>query len=181
MNGVLTVRDRGPNWIHGTEKNPIADISALSKSITHSWEGGQAIIDRNGHPVDKKMATKAIDFMWMTIDRAYKYSRTNIDTIPSSKSLWDFFVEELEKTGASQAEKEACLELSKLWGAYIGAPINRQSLKFFFLEECIDGSTYRICTAGIYVLRLLAFSESIRGLHVQEHPEPRRETGPRGR
>ena len=88
------------------------------------------------------MAIKAIDFMWMNIDKAFEYSRTNVDAIPPSKSLWDYFEEEVEKTGFSDVEKDACLELSKLWGAYIGAPIDRQSLKFFFLEECIDGSEH---------------------------------------
>lgn len=139
---LLTTRDRGPNWIHGTDHNPIADIGKLSKTVTHSWDGGQAVIDKDGRPLNKKMTTKAIDFMWMTIDKAFEYSRKNLDTIPSSKSLWDYFVEELEKTEFNQLEKESCLELSKLWGSYIGAPIDRQSLKFFFMEECIDGSMY---------------------------------------
>ncbi|KAL1960433.1 hypothetical protein VTO42DRAFT_7732 [Malbranchea cinnamomea] len=132
--------DLGPNWIHGTEKNPIADLSKTTNTVTHSWEGAQAIIDKDGHHLDKKAANKVIEFMWTTIDKAFEYSRKNSNAIPASKSLFDYFVEELENTKFDDHEKEACLEFCKLWGSYIGAPVDRQSLKFFFLEECIEGN-----------------------------------------
>ena len=34
------------------------------------------------------------------------------------------------------------LQMAELCGAFVGSPVYRQSLKFFWLEECIDGGTY---------------------------------------
>jgi hypothetical protein len=120
--------------------NPIADIAIRSDTITHLWEKGQAIIDRDGRPLDRETAIKLIDFMWTTIDETFDYSSRNVAAIPADRSLYDHFTTELEKSGFTQREKDSCLELSKIWGAYIGAPVDKQSLKFFFLEEGLEGS-----------------------------------------
>lgn len=29
-----------------------------------------------------------------------------------------------------------------MWGAYVGDGVELQSLKFFYLEDCIEGGTY---------------------------------------
>lgn len=136
----LTSVHRGPNWIHGARNNPIADLSTSSKTITHAWGGLQNVIDTSGEPLDEKLIGKISDFIWTTVEDAYEYSRSNKNSIPADKSLFDFIKERLEKAEFSEVEKEKCLELSKLWGSYIGSPIDRQSLRFFFLEECLEGS-----------------------------------------
>lgn len=86
------------------------------------------------------MVAKISEFLWTTIDEAFEYSNKHKDTISPDQSLLDFFREQVEKTGFSPVEKEACIQYCKLWGAYVGDPVERQSLKFFCLEECIDGS-----------------------------------------
>lgn len=78
--------------------------------------------------------------MWSIIDKALDYSRKNTDIISPNKSLFDYIQEEVASTNLPGLEKEACIEMSKLWGSYVGSPIDRQSLKFFFLEDCLDGS-----------------------------------------
>ncbi|PGH02885.1 hypothetical protein AJ80_08783 [Polytolypa hystricis UAMH7299] len=137
--------DLGPNWIHGTRNNPIVEISELSKTITYALNGSQGVVDRSGRSMDTKTTTKLADFMWTTIDKAFEYSRRNSDRIPATTSLFDYFKTNLETSGFPSDEQEACLELSKLWGAYIGSPVDRQSLKFFFLEESnlLVASTHR--------------------------------------
>ncbi|OJD18592.1 hypothetical protein ACJ73_08708 [Blastomyces percursus] len=132
--------DVGPNWIHGTENNPIADLSNSSKTITHAWGGLQNVIDTSGKPLDERLIGRISDFIWTTVEDAYEYSRLNKEIIPADKSLFDFIKEQLEKAEFSEVEKEKCIELSKLWGSYIGSPIDRQSLRFFFLEECLEGT-----------------------------------------
>lgn len=132
----------GPNWIHGTGANPIMSIANATQTITHDPEGHNISISREGYPISEDAATKAADFMWATIEQAFEYSNQHGDTIPPERSLYDFFQEKLEQTGFSDEEKQLCLDSCKLWGAYVGDPIERQSLKFFHLEECIDGSEY---------------------------------------
>lgn len=41
----------------------------------------------------------------------------------------------LKSSKYSNADSSLC----RLWGGFVGSPIQKQSLKFFFLEECING------------------------------------------
>jgi predicted NAD/FAD-dependent oxidoreductase len=45
-----------------------------------------------------------------------------------------------------------------MWGAFVGSPIQRQSLKFFWLEECIDGEN--LFVAGTYQQVLAKIAET---------------------
>ncbi|KKZ68371.1 hypothetical protein EMCG_05957 [[Emmonsia] crescens] len=148
--------DVGPNWIHGAQNNPIADLSTSSKTITHAWGGLQNVIDTSGEPLDGKLIRKISDFIWTTVEDAYEYSRSNKNSIPADKSLFDFIKERLEKAEFSEIEKEKCLELSKLWGSYIGSPIDRQSLRFFFLEECLEGTNLFVASTYKEILNSVA-------------------------
>ncbi|KAF3490881.1 uncharacterized protein GIQ15_00398 [Arthroderma uncinatum] len=152
----LGAHPSGPNWIHGTQNNPLVEISERSNTITDSWDGPQATFDTAGKQLGPALCTKVADFMWMTIDRAFTLSQKDTANIPPSKSLLDFFKEELEKTGFSQLEKDACLELSKMWGGYIGSPIERQSLKFFYLEECLEGTNLFVASTYKNILQYIA-------------------------
>lgn len=100
------------------------------------------IFDQDGSRLDEEMVQKAAEFMWSTIDEAFIYSNQNKDAISPDRSLLDYFREKLDQTDFTADEKRVCLESCKLWGAYVGDPVSRQSLKFFHLEECIDGSKW---------------------------------------
>ena len=38
------------------------------------------------------------------------------------------------------------MQMAEMWGAYIGEPVHRQSLKFAWMEECCGGSEYSKCS-----------------------------------
>lgn len=132
----------GPNWIHGTGTNPILSIANATQTVTHDPEGRNIAISRDGQLLGEDAVTKASEFMWATIEQAFEYSSQHGGSIPPERSLYDFFVEKLEQTDFSEEEKQLCLDSCKLWGAYVGDPVERQSLKFFCLEQCIDGGAY---------------------------------------
>jgi len=134
----------GPNWIHGTGENPIMAIADVTQTVVHDLEGKNIAISRNGQLISEQVVTKVSEFMWATIEEAFEHSNAHGDSIPPERSLFDFFQEKVQQTKFSQTEKQMCLDACKLWGAYVGDPIERQSLKFFRLEECIDGSAYCI-------------------------------------
>lgn len=117
-------------------------IAEATQTVTYDPEGGYIGISRDGDLIDEELATKASEFMWTTIEQAFEYSNSHGESIPPERSLYDFFQEKVEQTSFSQEEKQLCLDACQLWGAYVGDPIQRQSLKFFCLEECIDGSMY---------------------------------------
>ncbi|PYH45497.1 flavin monoamine oxidase family protein [Aspergillus saccharolyticus JOP 1030-1] len=138
--------DMGPNWIHGTGKNPIVSIAESTDTVVQDFEGNQALIAPDGKPVSDEVAEKVSDVLWTIIAKAFKYSNTYKETIPVDRSLFDYIKEQVGQTDLSEQEKALCIESSKMWGAYVGDSIERQSLKFFCLEECIDGNNYFVAS-----------------------------------
>lgn len=85
--------------------------------------------------------------MWSIIVDAFKYSNQNTKTIDPRRSLHDWFVERLderfpEDDAESKETKRIVLQMSEMWGAFVGSEIKHQTLKFFWLEECIDGGEF---------------------------------------
>lgn len=115
-------------------------IAESTKTVLQDFEGGQVLFSKDGKLLDENMTFKLSEFMWSTIEEAFEYSNKYKETIPPERSLFDFFLEKIEKSDFAPAEKDACVETCKLWGAYVGDPIDRQSLRFFCLEECVDES-----------------------------------------
>ncbi|KAF9893024.1 hypothetical protein FE257_012435 [Aspergillus nanangensis] len=148
--------DLGPNWIHGTGENPIVAIAEATNTTIEDFEGDQVIFSEDGQPLERDTATKITEFLWKTIEDAFEYSNTHKASIPSDRSLFDFFQEKVAKTDFTPKEKHLCLETCRLWGAYVGDPIERQSMKFFCLEECIDGNNFFVASTYKNVLDHIA-------------------------
>lgn len=70
---------------------------------------------------------------------AFKYSNENCSTIHPNKSLKDFFLTQLKEQSFDPEEHNFILMLAEMWGSFIGDSWERQSLKWFWLEECLDG------------------------------------------
>lgn len=115
-------------------------IAEATKTITYDPQGGMLTFSREGLPLSEDVATRVSEFVWSTISEAFEYSNTHAETIPPERSLYNFFEEKVEQAQLSSQEKQLVLDGCKLWGAYVGDSIERQSLKFFRLEECVDGS-----------------------------------------
>ncbi|RAL01762.1 flavin monoamine oxidase family protein [Aspergillus ibericus CBS 121593] len=145
--------DMGPNWIHGTGKNPIAAIAEATGTVLEDFEGNQALISPDGKAIDDDTASRISEVLWTTIENAFEYSNIHKDTIPPDRSLLDFIREKVEETDLTTTEKDLCIESSRLWGAYVGDPIERQSLKFFCLEECIDGNNFFVASTYKNILK----------------------------
>lgn len=80
--------------------------------------------------------------MWGIIGDAFEYSAKNTTSIDSKLSLYDFFRDRVQHSFPGdncEEERRIVLQLAKSWGAFVGSPVETQSLKFFWLEECIEG------------------------------------------
>lgn len=81
--------------------------------------------------------------MWGIVVEAFKISAAETDVLDPEKSLFDFFQEKVSAlfsdTTDSERRRKIVLQLAEIWGAFVGSPVTTQSLKFFWLEECIDG------------------------------------------
>ena len=135
---------RGANWIHGTDHNPILDMAKETNTIACPTGEDACVFDELGKVMEDEKAKKLAAIVWGIIADAFKYSNES-ESIPPDRSLRDFFVEQLEQKDLTEAEKKTVLQMGEMWGAFVGAPYESQSLKFFWLEECIDGGMFVAC------------------------------------
>lgn len=89
--------------------------------------------------MEEGTAKKHSELVWEIISEAFKYSNQNSASIPPEKSLVDFFRSAIREKALDEPSSDLVLQMAQLWGAFVGEPIEKQSLKFFWLEECIEG------------------------------------------
>lgn len=133
--------DLGPNWVHGTEHNPILELAKETNTPLHSWEGRSNIFGEDGKILPD--GDHLSDKMWGIIVQAFKYSAEHTSTIDPGRSLHDFFVEKVAEAfpdeKGQEYQRKIVMQMSELWGGFVGSPVTKQSLKFFWLEECVNG------------------------------------------
>ncbi|KAJ3793195.1 hypothetical protein GGU11DRAFT_760128 [Lentinula aff. detonsa] len=139
--------DIGPNWIHtwdSGEVHPILKLAAETKTPIHRWNNKQMIFDSFGNMLSEETTDRLSTLLWNYIEEAFRFSaeahaQDNGASIPVEDSLYDFIqrksVEELQ----DEQEREILLQMSEMWGAYVGEPVWKQSLRFAWMEECCGG------------------------------------------
>lgn len=115
---------------------------ATGATLYDPEDGGHIAFSQAGHQLNSELNAKVQDFVWTTISEAFEYSNRHGDSIPAERSLFDFFSERVQQTSFSDEERQLCLDAAKFWGAYVGDQVDKQSLRFFRLEECVDGSRH---------------------------------------
>ena len=109
----------------------------------HQWNESTLLVDGGGHLVAQSDANHALKKVWEILEEAIRHSTNCSGEIPSSASLYSFFEDWCNKAlrcgKVSEREVELVLGMSQMWGAYVGDRVERQSLKYFFLEDCIAG------------------------------------------
>jgi phytoene dehydrogenase-like protein len=134
--------DLGPNWIHGTDHNPILDLAKSTKTAMHTWGEQLQVFGEAGKLLDE--GKEISEVAWKIIAQAFKHSAQNTSTINPDESLKDFFEQKVQEEFPGEADSDKrrmVMQMAEPWGAFVGSPVYRQSLKFFWLEECIDGGT----------------------------------------
>lgn len=132
------------------------DLAKETNTLTMNWDGRQSVFDKLGNQMDVKEAGENSEIIWGIIEQAMKHSEDESASIAANESLFDFFEKKVPEMVKKEMEgdtkvderRETILDMSEMWGAFVGSPIERQSLKFFWLEECIDGEN--LFVAGTY-------------------------------
>ncbi|XDG04318.1 hypothetical protein ABKA04_003933 [Annulohypoxylon sp. FPYF3050] len=151
----------GPNWIHGTNDNPILDLANETKTATGQWEERSSVIDEAGNQLPALDAITYSTIMWDVVGAAFAYSNKYSATISPDESLWDFFQKEVPRRIPDTEEnfkrkRNYVYQLADQWGAFVGSHVFTQSLKFFWLEECIDGENLFVADTYEKILQLVA-------------------------
>lgn len=162
--------DMGPNWIHGTQNNPILDLVKATETQTHDWPEAQVAFDSDGTQLAPDMMKEASEMLWSLIGDAIKLSNDESVEIDPEKSLLDYIKEnvgdKVEAMGGGLVEndkesrKELVIKSADMWGGFIGATTSHQSLKFLWLEECLEGEN--LFCAGTYAKVLETVSKPAR-------------------
>lgn len=115
----------GPNWIHGTNNNPIMELAQKTKTGTGSWGVQPWVIDEAGEKLPPSDADIYSTMLWDIIKEAFAHSNKNTGTINPDESLLDFFHHEAAKRlpdHSPDAEKKRKImhQMAETWGAYVG-------------------------------------------------------------
>ncbi|PKS11160.1 hypothetical protein jhhlp_002921 [Lomentospora prolificans] len=140
--------DLGANWIHAwtdsEEPHPIFKLAQDTQTPVHRWNNKQLIYDSSGKALPDDVADRLSTSLWEIIEDAFKLSQELHDTgraseIPSTDSLYDFITKEAKKRLSDETEQHLLVQMSEMFGAYIGEPVWKQSLRFAWMEECCGG------------------------------------------
>ena len=118
-----------------------------TKTPLHRWEESTLLVNSEGCLVAPTEANKALSRVWDILEEAIKHSTKCNKEIDSSVSLYTFFEDWCKRAvlrgETTQQEVELILGMSHMWGAYVGDRVEQQSLKYFFLEDCIEGGGHQ--------------------------------------
>lgn len=131
-NGHLV--DLGPNWIHGTEDNPMLELAKQTGTSFANWQTLSSVVDEDGKLLELKEGEYYSETMWDIVLDAFKWSNKHWTTIPPEESLWDFFLRTVpEKIPNNEPDfvkkRQLVLQAAEAWGTFIGSPVTKQSLR----------------------------------------------------
>lgn len=130
----------GPQWIHTSGHNPLLRLAEETKTPLHSWNRRSHVYDEDGQLVESSKADELSDLVWEIVDEALKFSEEHPDQIPETMNLFNFFQKRAQEIFPDEPrDQKLLLNMSQMWGAYIGHPIEKQSLKFAWMERCCVG------------------------------------------
>lgn len=128
--------DVGASWIHGTEGNPFVELAKKSMTETVACGTVSSMIDPEGRLIESTLAKKLYEDVWAILDEASGYSKTHYPDIPPDASLKTFVDAKLKQRCSDEPLLASIIEM---WGAFMGADYETQSLKNLWLDESIDG------------------------------------------
>lgn len=116
------------------------DLAKATDTTTFHPEGeSTAAIDENGQPMTEEKLNYHNEIMWGIIQSGFEYSNQHSSSISQSRSLLDFFMTTIKEKGFDVDTSKLVVQLARIWGNFVGDVIEKQSLKYLWLEECIEG------------------------------------------
>ncbi|KAI9889229.1 MAG: hypothetical protein M1814_005678 [Vezdaea aestivalis] len=130
--------DMGANWIHGSNGNPFSVLAQKTKTATILPIETSRFFGTTGSLIPQDVANRHSEALWTIIGSAYKYCKTETD-ITSDASLYDYIKSNLSTPTYQSLSSTLVLQMAQEWGCYVGGFVEKQSLKYFWLEECLEG------------------------------------------
>ncbi|KAJ7507140.1 hypothetical protein B0H11DRAFT_1970405 [Mycena galericulata] len=140
--------DIGPNWIHAwtdsDEPHPMFKLATDTSTPVHHWNNKQLIFASDGQALPDEVTDRLSSLLWVIIEDAFKFSEAAHQndggkSIPAEESLYDFIKREAATRLSDPKERDLLAQMSEMFGAYVGEPAWKQSLRFAWMEECCGG------------------------------------------
>jgi hypothetical protein len=140
----------GPNWIHAwtdsDEPHPIFKLATDTGTPVHYWNDKDLIFTSDGNALPDEVSERLSTLLWDIIEDAFKFSeaarqKDGGKSIPAEESLYDFVKREAAIRLSDPKERDLLAQMSEMWGAYVGMPVWKQSLRFAWMEECCGGGS----------------------------------------
>ncbi|MCJ1405921.1 hypothetical protein MMC11_009155 [Xylographa trunciseda] len=155
--------DMGPNWIHGTRDNPIVDIAKETHTtVSDTGEEGY-FVDEMGVVMQEDKANSLSDYTWQIITEAIDYSKENSERIAPTESLKDFFDKKLAESDLNPDDRKTVLQMARTLGSFTGDTWEKQSLRNFWLEECLDGGNLYVASTHRSIVERIAEAALLHG------------------
>ncbi|RWA04320.1 hypothetical protein EKO27_g10781 [Xylaria grammica] len=138
----------GPNWIHGTNNNPIMELAQATNTSTGSWTAKTSVVDETGKMFPPSEAEVYSDMMWDIIGSAFNYSNRNTSTISPDESLLDFFNKELarripENSPDYEKKRKIMSQIAESWGAYVGNHDTYKKILSAVAKPAVERATFK--------------------------------------
>ncbi|KAM7185052.1 hypothetical protein V8F20_011958 [Naviculisporaceae sp. PSN 640] len=168
--------DIGPNWIHAwtydsKEPHPIYALAQATNTPLHHWNNKQLIYDSDGNPLPEDLTERLSSLLWQIIEDAFIFSEQlhkegSSRNISCCDSLYTFIKRAANEKVPDEKERCLLLQMSEIWGAYVGAPVWRQSLRFAWMEECCGGEEMFVSSNYSGILNHAA-KPALEGAHIR--------------
>jgi len=134
---------RSPNWLHGTAHNLISVLADSIPLSTHEF-GDTVTVSPAGDILPQSFSDSLQEKFWSQVTCAQEFSKRYWKWIDPSTSFYDYCLVRARdlfdtKTEEGKEHYKMFMSLAESWGSFIGSDCRRQSLKFFFMEECLEG------------------------------------------
>jgi monoamine oxidase len=140
--------DLGASWIHGTQGNPFVTLAGKVRATTMACGAVDSICDSNGDWLSRDMARHLYKEVWEILEMAIEKSQKESTSLSDSEKMMDFVHHEVKRrrSKATQPEPELyenlMLQITEMWGAFMGDECERQSLKNLWLDAGLEGGTF---------------------------------------
>ena len=168
------VIDLGPNWLQGNNEDAILKLAQETQTATYLLPERQMVLDENGDPLLGSEINELHETFWEIVNDAFQFSDEKNEFIEASESLMDFVRREAEHKFDEQPTREAIrkrdllLQTADMWGAFVGNPIERQSLKFCWLEKSVESEESFVAGTFAKILARIA-APAVQGADLRYH------------
>ncbi|KID83272.1 Amine oxidase [Metarhizium guizhouense ARSEF 977] len=147
--------DMGANWIHGTRNNPIALLASMTDADLVPDEPDAIFFDSVGERIPANKADQCAEVIADAFDKAIEHSKNLSSSIDPQRNVLDYVLEIVRRSPLDAESKIISEQMIHMYNSEIGDCIESQSLKYFHLEDGMDGDDAFVASTYKNIIQLI--------------------------